>query len=52
MSASGICVITAGGPYPWIIINALGQEFGPIDVLLEEPEPRAMFLKRRARKIG
>src|SRR5882757_5656180 len=51
-SPSRICVITAGGPYPWIIINALGQKFGPIDVLMEEPEPRALFLKRRARKIG
>lgn len=49
---AGICVVTAGGPYPWIIINALGKEFGPIDVILEEPEPRGMFLKRRARKIG
>ena len=49
---SGICVVTAGGPYPWIIINALGKEFGPIDVVLEEPEPRLGFLKRRARKIG
>jgi folate-dependent phosphoribosylglycinamide formyltransferase PurN len=52
MSASGICVITAGGPYPWIIINALGAKFGPIDVLMEEPESRLAFLKRRARKIG
>ena len=51
-SPSRICVITAGGPYPWIIINALGQKFGPIDVLMEEPEPRSLFLKRRARKIG
>jgi len=51
-SSSGICVITAGGPYPWIIINALGEKFGPIDVLMEEPEPRSLFLKRRARKIG
>ena len=50
--SSGICVVTAGGPYPWIIINALGKEFGPIDVVLEEPEPRGLFLKRRARKIG
>ena len=51
-SPSRICVITAGGPYPWIIINALGKEFGPIDVLMEEPEPHSLFLKRRARKIG
>ena len=51
-SPSRICVITAGGPYPWIIVNALGQKFGPIDVLMEEPEPHSLFLKRRARKIG
>jgi folate-dependent phosphoribosylglycinamide formyltransferase PurN len=50
--SSGICVVTAGGPYPWIIINALGREFGPIDVVLEEPEPRGAFMKRRAKKIG
>jgi folate-dependent phosphoribosylglycinamide formyltransferase PurN len=49
---SDICVVTAGGPYPWIIINALGKEFGPIAVVLEEPEPRGAFLKRRARRIG
>ena len=43
MSASGICVVTAGGPYPWIIINALGKKFGPIDVLSEEPGIAAGF---------
>jgi folate-dependent phosphoribosylglycinamide formyltransferase PurN len=52
VSSSRICVVTAGGPYPWIIINALGEEFGPITVILEEPESRSAFLKRRARKIG
>jgi folate-dependent phosphoribosylglycinamide formyltransferase PurN len=52
VSSSRICVVTAGGPYPWIITNALGKEFGPITVILEEPEPRSAFLKRRARKIG
>ena len=51
-STSGICVVTAGGPYPWIIINALGDAFGPIDVILEQPERRGAFLKRRARKTG
>ncbi len=51
-SPSGVCVVTAGGPYPWIIINALGKEFGPIDVILEQPESRSSFLKRRARKVG
>jgi folate-dependent phosphoribosylglycinamide formyltransferase PurN len=51
-SSSRVCVVTAGGPYPWIIINALGKAFGPIDVILEQPESRGAFLKRRARKIG
>lgn len=47
-----ICVVTAGGPYAWIVINALGSVFGPIDVVLEQPEGRIPFLRRRARKIG
>jgi folate-dependent phosphoribosylglycinamide formyltransferase PurN len=52
IAAAGVCVVTAGGPYPWIIINALGDAFGPIDVILEAPEPRGAFLRRRARKLG
>src|SRR5262245_34125648 len=51
-ASAGICVVTAGGPYPWIIVNALGDAFGPVDVILEAPEPRGAFLKRRARKLG
>jgi folate-dependent phosphoribosylglycinamide formyltransferase PurN len=50
--AAGVCVVTAGGPYPWIIINALGEALGPIDVILEQAEPRGAFLRRRARKLG
>lgn len=47
-----VCVVTAGGPYPWIMVNALGKAFGPIDVILEEPEPHGQFLMRRARRTG
>lgn len=47
-----ILVITAGGPYPWIIINALNAHFSDVEVALEQPESKALFLKRRARKIG
>ena len=57
MSSSGICVITAGGPYPWIIINALGEKFGPIDVLIggagiaaglpEAPRPQDRLVHHR-----
>jgi folate-dependent phosphoribosylglycinamide formyltransferase PurN len=47
-----IVCITAGGPYPWVLFNALGDAFGPLTVLLEQPESKKAFLKRRARKIG
>ncbi len=47
-----ICVVTAGGPYAWIIVNALGSAFGGVDVIVEQPEQRLAFLRRRARKIG
>jgi folate-dependent phosphoribosylglycinamide formyltransferase PurN len=47
-----IVAITAGGPYPWIILNAIGERFGPLAVIEEEPESKAYFLKRRARKLG
>lgn len=47
-----VCVVTAGGPHPWIIINALGRRFGPILVIMEQPEPKWGLLRRRARKEG
>lgn len=50
--APTILVITAGGPYPWIIINALARRFKGVEVALEQPESKALFLRRRARKIG
>jgi hypothetical protein len=47
-----ICVATVGGPYPWIIVNALAEHFGPVAVIREQPEPAGVFLRRRARKEG
>jgi len=47
-----IMVVTAGGPYPWVIINALAERFDGVEVVLEQSESKALFLKRRARKIG
>ncbi len=43
MARKRILAITAGGPYPWIIINALGERFGPITVIEEEPESKTLF---------
>ena len=51
-SAGRICVVTAGGHHPAIIINSLTDAFGPIDVIREKPEGRSLFLKRRAKKVG
>lgn len=51
-TSPSLCAVTAGGPHPWIIINALGRHFGPIDVVLEDPEPLLPFLARRGRKTG
>ena len=47
-----IVAITAGGPYPWVIINALGDEFGQITVIVEQAESKKAFLKRRIRHLG
>jgi len=47
-----VCVVTAGGPHPWIIINALVQRFGDVRVIVEDSEPRGAFLARRARLQG
>lgn len=50
--AHKILVITAGGAYAWTIVNALAGRFGALEVALEQPESKSIFLKRRARKIG
>lgn len=47
-----IVAVTAGGPHPWIIINALIDRFGPIDVILEDGEPRSVLIKRRIKRFG
>lgn len=47
-----VCVVTAGGPHPWIIINALADHFGDVQVIIEGPERRGAFLARRARLQG
>ncbi|NRP73691.1 Phosphoribosylglycinamide formyltransferase [Ensifer psoraleae] len=47
-----IVVVTAGGDNPNIMINALAAHFADVVVLQEQPESKAVFLKRRARKLG
>jgi len=47
-----ICVVTAGGAIASIIVNLLGDAYGPIDVIREQPERREELLGRRVRKFG
>jgi len=47
-----IAIVTAGGRNPQILINALNARFANVAVLLEQPESKKLFLKRRARKLG
>ena len=47
-----ILVITSGGAYAWVIVNALASRFDGVGVVLEQAESKSLFLKRRARKVG
>ncbi|WP_276118051.1 formyl transferase [Pararhizobium qamdonense] len=47
-----IVIVTAGGRNPQILINAIESHFGDVTVLLEQPESKKLFLKRRIRKLG
>jgi hypothetical protein len=49
---TSIVIVTAGGRNPRILINALHVRFGNVTVLLEHPELKKLFLKRRIRKLG
>lgn len=47
-----ICVVTEGGAIASIIVNLLGDAYGPIDIICEQPETREDLLHRRIRKFG
>jgi len=47
-----ILIITAGGSFPWIIINAIAAEFPNTIVLQENPESKILFVRRKARMQG
>lgn len=47
-----IVVVTAGGDNANIMINALAARFTNVAILQEEPESKALFVMRRARKLG
>jgi len=47
-----IVIVTAGGRNPQIMINAIHARSRNVTVLLEQPESKTLFLKRRIRKLG
>ncbi|OBZ93878.1 formyl transferase [Pararhizobium polonicum] len=47
-----IVIVTAGGRNPQILINAIHARSSNVTVLLEQPESKKHFLKRRIRKLG
>lgn len=47
-----VLVMTAGGPNPAIVINALRNHAFNVEVALEQPEPKWEITRRRARRLG
>lgn len=50
-TAKTVLVMTAGGPNPWMVINALHSHFR-VHVLLEEPESKKEIFNRRKKRLG
>lgn len=49
---SDIVVLTAGGPLPWIVINAVAERFGAMTVIVETAEPLSLLFRRRLKRSG
>ncbi|MFN7012219.1 MAG: formyl transferase [Allorhizobium sp.] len=47
-----VLVMTAGGPNPALVVNALRRHFFNVEVALEQPEPKWEITRRRARRFG
>ena len=47
-----IIILTAGGSFPWIVINAVADAFDDVVVLKEDPESKFAFIRRKARLMG
>ena len=50
--AGRIVVLMGSGPLPWIMINALSDQFGAVTVFEEDHESKKLFLKRRIKMLG
>lgn len=47
-----VMVMTAGGPNPAIVVNALAKRFPDLHVVLEQPESKWAITRRRAGRLG
>ena len=47
-----VILMTAGGANPRLVINALAPMFPNLTVIEEQPEPKSVLLRRRAKKLG
>lgn len=52
LSSATVMVMTAGGPNPAIVINALARRFPNLHVVREQPEGKWALTRRRARRVG
>nr|WP_209945769.1 formyl transferase [Rhizobium halophytocola] len=44
--------MTAGGPIPSLVVNALSRRFSDVQVAMEAAEPKSVIYRRRARRFG
>lgn len=51
-SSATVMVMTAGGPNPAIVINALARHYPNLHVVREQPESKWAITRRRARLLG
>lgn len=45
-------MLSGGGALPWNMTNAVIERFGPVTVIEEDREPRAVMIRRRMRLLG
>lgn len=51
-SSATVIVMTAGGPNPAVVINALAGRYPNLHVVREQPELKGAITRRRARRLG
>ena len=49
---SEVALLCGGGASSAAVANALRREFGEISIIVEQKEPRWLFLRRRIRRLG